>query len=151
MPEWVISGGVGSLLIGMGAALIAGHFRAWGRQQQSDGALDEHDLRHYRLQFRRRVQTSAMIVVLGIMIPIGDLLIPWQRFPKLFSLYWIVVLLLAFWIMILAAFDWLSSRVYSRRTNAALAKLRQKQRELEAEADRLRGIRAADGRGIFDE
>jgi hypothetical protein len=111
----------------------------------AETAGDDRERRHYRLQFRRRVQVSALLILLGIMIPIGDWLMVQRRNLLWMTVYWIVVLILALWIMLLAAIDWLSTRMFVRATRATLAGLARKQRELEAEAERLRG-RGSNGR-----
>lgn len=145
LPDSVISGGVGVFLIGLGGMLIYWHCRVW-RAHRTDAALDDRERRHFRTQFRRRLQTSGLLIVLGILIPVGDIFIPWQQFPRMFSLYWMVVLLLAFWVIALAAFDWLASRMHTRLTGAALANVLRKQRELEDEIERLRNRRSTNGR-----
>lgn len=147
MPDSVISGGVGLFLIGLGGVLIYWHCCVW-QEHRADPALDDRERRHFRTQFRRRLQTSGLLIVLGIMIPVGDIFIPWQLFPRMFSLYWIVVLLLAFWVIALAAFDWLATRMHSRLTSAALASVLRKQRELEDEIERLRNRQPTNGRDL---
>jgi hypothetical protein len=137
---------LGIALILLGAWLIRWHRAAWGQhrgQEPVEKACDDRERRHYRLQFRRRVQVSALLILLGIMI--GDWLMVQRRNPLWITVYWIVVLILALWIMLLAAIDWLSTRMFVRATRATLAGLARKQRELEAEAERLRG-RGSNGR-----
>ena len=134
----IISVAVGGGLVLFGGVLLRIHFAAW-KQHQADPGSDENDLRYYRSQLRRRVQTSGLIILLGLMIPTGDnIFIPWERFPKSFTLYWIAVLLLAAWIITLAMSDWVSSRFHARAARSSLIELMRKQQELEEEVMRLR-------------
>lgn len=147
MHDAAISISVGVVLVALGVWLLRWHVRTW-RGQREDDTLSERERRHYRGQFRRRMQISGMLVLIGVLIPVGDLLIPWQKFPRVFALYWGVVLLILAWIMLLAALDWLSSRMNARAARAALFSLQRKQRELEEEAARLR--RNSNGNGSHE-
>lgn len=83
-----------------------------------------------------------MLIGLGIMIPAGDIWLTRLRDPRLFAWYVLVLLLMTLWITVLAAFDWLASRLWNRRLNSAIAELERKRRDLEAEASRLRSRRS---------
>ena len=135
---------VGITLILLGAWLIRWHRAAWGRHRDPE-AGDDRERRHYRLQFRRRIQVSALLILLGVMIPIGDWLMVQRRNPMWITIFWIAVLALAVWIMLLAVVDWLSTRLYVRATRGTLAGLARQQREFEAEAERQRS-RGSNGR-----
>lgn len=78
---------------------------------------------------------SGLVVLIGIMLPIGDLESPWKRHPGWWTVYIMIVLGLAVWIMFLACGDLISTRSYSR---TALSQLREQQRALEEEAARLK-------------
>ena len=145
---------MGIALIFLGAWLIRWHWAVWGQHRgqvanaPDAGTVatgDDRERRHFRLQFRRRIQVSALLILLGLMIPLGDWLMVQRRNPLWITIYWIVVLALALWIMLLAAIDWLATRLYVRATRATLASLARQRRELEAEAERLRG-RGSNGR-----
>lgn len=140
---------MGTALILLGAWLIRWHWAVWvqhrGQQADAKPAGDDRERRHFWLQFRRRLQISALMILLGVMIPLGDWLMVQKRNPLWLAIFWIVALVLALWIMLLAAIDWLATRMYVRATRAALAGLDRKRRELEAEAERLRG-RGSNGR-----
>jgi hypothetical protein len=131
----------GAGLVLLGIWLIGWHRRAWSTQR-TDETIDDREKRHYQRQFRRRMQVAALLVLLGILLPIGDWLtgqaINKQRNGRTVIVFWIVTLFLALWIMLLAAFDWLSTRMHVRATRAALGNLARKQRELEVEVARLR-------------
>lgn len=135
---------MGITLVLLGALLIRWHRAAWGRHRDTETG-DARERRHYRLQFRRRMQVSVWLILLGIMIPYGDWLMVQRRNPLWITIFWIAALTVALWIMLLAVIDWLSTRMYVRATRAALAGLARKQRALEAEADRLRS-RGSNGR-----
>jgi hypothetical protein len=69
-----------------------------------------------------------MIAVLGVLVAVGDQLPIWRNRPGLFGLYWLAVLLLTFWVMLLAVGDFYSTRAHAR---SSLAQFQKKQRELE--------------------
>ncbi len=127
----------GICLILLGIWLIRWHRAAWNAHR-ADETADERAKLHYRRQFRRRIQVSVLLVLVGVMIPLGDWLMVQRRDPKWIAIFWIAVLFIALWIMLLAALDWLSSRMHVRAARAALGSLARKQRELEAEVERLR-------------
>ena len=127
-----------------GSLALDWHVRSWKRQQQeTDGTAPERD--YYRRQFSRRIQASGLIVLIGILLPVGDSLIPWERYPGAFAAFWIIVLGLALWVMWLGCRDLLSTRVHARDALSKLHSLRQKQRELEQEIARIRS-RSPNGR-----
>ncbi|MFN0053688.1 MAG: hypothetical protein ACKV0T_16025 [Planctomycetales bacterium] len=127
----------GILLVAIGAGLIRWHVVTW-RALRSEPVLQPRELRYYRAQFRRRMQVSVLLIVLGIMIPLGDALMMQRRLPGVVAGYWIAVLLLTFWIVVLAALDWLSGQAHRRSLRNSLADIARQRRELEAEASRLR-------------
>ena len=133
--NWVPAAVMGAGLALLGAWFLRLHWQAW-RGHQADAALDDADRSFYRRQFRRRMQASGIILVIGVMLPIGDSLIPWRREDaSVATLYWLLVLGLTCWVLLLAMGDLLSTRAQSR---AALSRLQRRQRELQEEADRLR-------------
>jgi hypothetical protein len=134
--------GIGLILLG--SALIRWHFVAW-RAHRSDAGIDDRERNHYRTQFRRRLQVSGLLILLGFMIPLGDALMELRRAPVFLAWYWFAVLIVTFWLMLLAAFDWVSTRMHNRAMRATLASLARQERELMAEAERLRG-RGSNGR-----
>lgn len=133
----------GTALIVLGASLMAWH-RAVRDRHSDENTGNDRERRHFRLQFRRRVQVSALLILLGFMIPGGDWLIEAQRknpnrsAAAWITAYWLAVLLCALWVIALAILDWFSTRMHVRATRSALAGLDRKRRELQAELDRLR-------------
>ncbi|MBI3865797.1 MAG: hypothetical protein HY290_28320 [Planctomycetia bacterium] len=133
----------GAALIVVGCGLIWWHLSTRATQC-GDAALSDSDRLYFARQFRRRVQISLLVILLGVMIPVGDSLMQ-RDHPRFWTWYWIAVLMIALWIMALAALDWLSFRTYRRAARASLASLERKRRELEAEVDRFRK-RGSNGR-----
>ena len=136
---------IGTALVVLGIALFRWHLMSW-RKEREDPAIEERDRHHYRLRFRRRAQVSILLILLGILIPLGDAWMMQRKDPAWIALFWIGVLLMALWIMLLGALDWLSNRIHFRSTRAAIAGLAQKRRELEvqvaAELERLKRERS---------
>lgn len=145
--DWLPAAVMGSGLVLLGGWFMRLHLTAW-RRHSLDASLEAAELEFFRRQFRRRMQASGIILVIGVMLPIGDSLIPWRRQDaSVATLYWLLVLALTCWVLLLAMGDLLSTRSQSR---AALSRLQRKQRELQEEADRLRAAArrpGADGGG----
>ena len=138
MQSWVAFG-VGAGLIAVGSLFMRWHVKEWQREQV-DPALDEYDKNHYRARYRRRMQTSGMIVALGILIPLWDWL--WERqFVIAGTIVAFLVFGLLAWVILMALGDMYSTRSHSQ---VAMSKVRQKQRELERKVAELRG-QAGDG------
>jgi len=132
-PHWTPSFLVCIALVALGVFMIRGHLRGWA-SRQAEGISDPADLLHYHAQFRRRIQTSALIAIIGILIFVGDL-IGEQIGPAFFGWYWIGVLLLVAYLVVLAILDGLSTASHTR---AALARLRAQRRQLERHAAELK-------------
>ncbi len=126
--------GVGLILTGW--LLIRSHRKIWRRQQQ-DPQLDAEERRHLRKRFLRRIQTSGMIALLGLAITIGDIIV-WDLGPVVATLFWIAVMVIAFWIMLLALGDMTSSRAHYR---TALKRTDLERQALERQAAQLKGRR----------
>ncbi len=103
---------VPAALVLLSAGLVWWHFRQWERLRQE--LTETRDRDYYRRRLRRRVQTSGMVGVLGLLM-LGGLLLPPRQFPTLFVLLWIGVLLLLLWIVLLALADWLAASQYHAR------------------------------------
>lgn len=132
--NWIPSALAAIVLVAGSVALIRSHLRTW-RQRQSDPEIDPGDLLHYSGQFRRRMQASSLLGVIGLMIGAGDMLIPWPRFPRFFALYWGAILLLTGYLILLAMADALATAAHTR---AALARIRAQRRQLERNAAELK-------------
>jgi hypothetical protein len=132
-------------LAALGVGLLVSHQRTW-RSQQDDPALSDEERAFLHRRYRRRMQTSGMLSLLGILIGVGDALLVIQKQQPIWpTLYWIGVLLLTGWVMLLAFGDLMST---AARAKAELARARQKQRELERQVvefkNRLRGDASTD-------
>lgn len=139
---------VGLSLIVLAAFLIRWHFRAWN-EHQADSTVDERELRYYRFQFRRRLFVSALLILLGVLIPAGDAMLTQLQqkapapgaggwMPALFAGYCILVLVIAMLLILVAFVDLAAGKAHRRATLGAIQGLARKRRELEAEVARLR-------------
>jgi UDP-N-acetylmuramyl pentapeptide phosphotransferase/UDP-N-acetylglucosamine-1-phosphate transferase len=110
------------------AALMVWHIRAWRRLQNADIEPREREFR--RRQCRRRMQTSAMLGLLGVAIFVGQVLMTLDT-PLFLVIYWSGVLLLLLWMAILAVADMVAtSFYYSREKNDYLVEHARLQGEL---------------------
>lgn len=134
MDNWQVGAAVGGILVLFGLTLIRTHVVNW-RRIKNDPHLPDRDRHYYYRRYRRRMQTSGLLAVIGVLIPVGDSLIPWQNFPGLFLAYWGGIVLLALWMILLALGDYTSTRVHSQ---AELDRIRQKQAALEAQVARMK-------------
>jgi drug/metabolite transporter (DMT)-like permease len=119
---------VGLVLIASGTLAIRSHIRSW-RRQQNDPTFEDRDREYYQRRYRRRMQMSAILVILGFLIGAGDVLLPFQKaHPGPVAMYWIGVLLLTGWLILLGFGDLISTMAYGR---IELARVQQKHRDLE--------------------
>ena len=86
--------------------LLAWHVKAW--READHGGLAERDYEFFRRQFRRRMQASGMLGMIGLLI-LGHL---WVSDNTMLALYWTGVLGLLVWTMLLAASDFAASRLH---------------------------------------
>ena len=83
------------------------------------------------------MQTSGMIVVLGVMLAVGDAAI-WSLGPLVATIYWIVVIAMGGWLLLLGVGDLLTVRVDSKLARDELQRIGRKRAELEAELEEIR-------------
>jgi UDP-N-acetylmuramyl pentapeptide phosphotransferase/UDP-N-acetylglucosamine-1-phosphate transferase len=142
--KWIVPA-VGGVLFLIGLVLVIAHLRT-RKRAQNEPQLDAAAQTHLAKRFRRRLQASGMIAMLGVLIGVGDQLPILRQKPGLFGLYWLAVLLMTAWVMLLGVGDYFSTRVHGR---AALTRLRKKQHALEEEVAeiRRRGSNGRDTRG----
>lgn len=138
MKSWVAVG-VGAVLLAVGLLFMRWNVQEWW-QEKNDPALDPHDREHYYARYRRRMQTSGMLAVLGILIPVWDWLME-RRMVMAATIAGFLVLALLGWVFLMAFGDMAATRTHSQ---AAMSKVRQKQRELERQLAELKG-RGHDG------
>ncbi|MCA9080135.1 MAG: hypothetical protein KDA58_06220 [Planctomycetaceae bacterium] len=124
----------GLFLICLGAGMLAYQLRA-AQPSRDDLRLEPHDRRFLHRRSRRRIQVAGLILLIGIMIPVGDALIPWQESIGTFGVYWLIVIGLALWTMLLGVGDLLATQVHSQ---VSLERLQAERKHLEETVDRLR-------------
>lgn len=121
----------GLLLLTGGMMLFAQRKAAAAAEQEPQ----EETRQFLRRRSRRRSQVAGMILLIGVMIPVGDSLINWIRAPATFGVYWTIVLGLAFWTGLLAVGDMAATRAQMARE---LNRLHRSQLELHSLAKRVR-------------
>ena len=126
MNNWLPSVVAGGLLILFGAAFCRWHITSW-RQHRHDETLSDEDRTFQYRRYRRRMKTSLVIILIGILIPVGDQVRALQR-PWTFTAWVLLVLLLALWLILMALGDIAVTRTHTR---AKLSRIRREQRELE--------------------
>lgn len=128
----------GLLLIVIGGVFMLGHVAAIRKHREEDDA-DEQDREYFEKQYRRRMQTSGMIILMGLLIPGYDLLfLEWRPNPLLSTIALIPLFLIPAWIVLMAFGDMFSNNGYRMRTKAKLEEIRFKQKQLEEQANELR-------------
>lgn len=98
-------------LLALSGALIDAHRRAW-HAAQSSAELSDSARRYARAQYRRRMQASGMIGVLGVLIGIWPVV---PRQPAALMFYLGALLTGWAWIMFLAMLDFFATRHHYRR------------------------------------
>lgn len=118
-------------IILLAIGLFIGNVRTWRIDRDREQG-DERDFAQRR--FRRRLQTTGMLIVLAIGLCLGQL-IPWREHPSLFVLFWFIMLLILGWMVLLALGDLMVGRQH-------LARLTRERRiaeaQLNAELQRLK-------------
>lgn len=139
MKAWLPMTLAGAFLIVLGVLMIRSHLRTWRRHRDDSSSLAERELQFYFAQYRRRMQTSAIIALLGVLLFVGDVVLPRvlpdEDFVEVFSIFWTVVLCLTLWIVVLAWGDVTAIRVHSK---TVLNRHLGKQRELEEQLTELK-------------
>jgi len=109
--------------------LACWHLRV--RRGHRRGELSPAEYDFYRRQFRRRIQVSTMLGVLGVLLAIGSFV----ELPMVGVLLYVGMLVLVLWILLLALADAVASRAHFSRLRSDYMIERAK---LEVEARRLR-------------
>jgi hypothetical protein len=121
-----------------GGGLMWWHHEAWARHQR-DTTLEPGERLFFSGQYRRRMQASTMLLILGILLNASnEFLIPWQNFPLLFFVYICAMLGLVAWMVMLALGDFFATRSIHQ---AALARLREHQRQLEHTVGQMKNFK----------
>jgi hypothetical protein len=125
---------VSLLLIGLSGLLLDLHRRSW-RTVQHIESISPGDLRFAQSQYRRRMQSSGTIGVLGAVLGVYPLV---PRAPLPFTLYLVAISLACVAIMMLAALDaWASRQNFMRLRSEQLANQVQLARDLSREQTRF--------------
>ena len=123
------------LLLAAGG-LMTSHVHTWRAFQQEQ--LDPREFDYRRRQFRRRMQTSAMLAVLAVAMFIGHLLTLWLESWMFAVVFWGAVMLVLCWVGLLAAADvWATKHHFGRLRHECLVE----QAKLQAELRRLQAVR----------
>ena len=118
-----------------GCLLLWRHQSQW-KQQQADFEIGVSERRFLHRQYRRRMQSSTIITVLGLLLHASnEHLVNWPRAPAGFFVYVCLMLSLVMWLVILAVADFLAAQVTHR---LALVRLHEHQRLLEQTVVELR-------------
>lgn len=99
------------LLLALSVALLVMHRRSWLAVRDSANS-QKHEKRYALAQYRRRMQASGMIAVVGIAIGMGPL-VP-QR-PGSYTLYLGALLVACLGLVLLAGLDLWATRQHYRR------------------------------------
>ena len=127
---------VSGLLLLAAVVLMVSHVRAWRAARQKQLDAEEFDYR--RRQFRRRMQTSAMLGVLAVAMLVGYVLTFWLS-SKVFALaFWTAIILVVVWTCLLALVDiWATKHYFGRLRHDTLVE----QAKLRAEIRRMQAFR----------
>ena len=142
-----------ALIFGAGLVVVAfimGVF-VWRARRELDAVIEGDDgaRLHADRQFRRRIQVSLMLAVIGFLIAIGDQMDMFFGPRMVWFLLWVgAIFALVFWMVLMALGDWLSTITYSE---IAKAKLRFERRQLEEQIRRYHASTHGHAIGDADE
>lgn len=131
LPFWIF--GLGLVVFGVG--LVAQHHASYSRSLRDPHTLED-ELHHLRRRYLRRMQTSSMLILCGLLIVGMGYALEWQR-PLLASIILIGIIILPLWMAMMAMGDLVSTQGYKARMERRLEGLHKKQQELEQAADEL--------------
>jgi hypothetical protein len=132
--QWIPGVVVGVLLAGLSLLWVWGVHGAWQRQKV-DPDVNPRERDFYSRQYRRRLQMAVLVGLIGILIPLGDSVIPWNARSPMFAYYWMLVLLLSLWVLLLGFGDLAAIRSHHL---PSLQSLKDRQRALQAKVAELR-------------
>jgi hypothetical protein len=127
---------VGIVVAAFGTLLIFWHVRQH-RKHQENLELSVEDQRFFDGQYRRRIQTSALTVTLGALLSLCENLPAFRTSPIFATFYVMGLLLLAFWLVLLALSDAIASRVHVSQS------LRRNRRARQSLSDAIEELRSA--------
>jgi hypothetical protein len=113
-----------ALSIGILAVAVRLAFWLWSDRRQREPELSAADTFHFARQDRRRGLVVVILLLLAVGISVGSRIDPKLVGRRTFALIWLSVSVLLLFLLVLAMFDWLATRIYARRHLRALAKER---------------------------
>ena len=134
------------VLVAIGLAISV-----WRNRRALDSIVESDELAelHANRQFRRRMQVSVMLGIIGLLIALGDQLDQLFSQRPLYFLFWVgSIILLTLWMVLMALGDWLSTMTYSE---IAKARLRFERRELEAQIRHYHASANGQSPGVSEE
>ena len=112
MSHWS-SMAVPGLLLVCAAGLMAWHVRSWRAARR--GQLDARELDFRRRQFRRRMQTSAAIGLLAVLLWAGQWLVPRLHSLPLVIFFCVGLLGVLLWLSLMAVTDMMATKFHYSR------------------------------------
>ncbi|MBX9695409.1 MAG: hypothetical protein K2Z81_23695 [Cyanobacteria bacterium] len=131
-------------------ALVMGVF-VWRSRTGPDSAVESDPATrlHANRQFRRRIQISVMLGLIGLLIIAGDQMDQFLgKHPRWFVLWVVALMILVLWTVLMALGDWLSTFAYSA---IARSNLRHERTALEDEIRRYHASKNGHSKGIDDQ
>lgn len=128
------------LLLVAAAGLMVSHVRAWRRAKELADDADARERQYHWRQFRRRMQTSAMLALLAVTLLVGHWITLDLAHVVVFTVYWGGVVFLVLWIALLAVADMISTAHHFGRIRQSHLVERA---TLEAEARRIQAARSS--------
>lgn len=119
-------------IILLAAVMMISHWRTW--QANRWQSADEAEQVYQRRRFRRRMQTSALLALVGVALIAGQKISP-RLWPTTYVLFWCGVMLMLFWVVLLAGADVAATRVHVGRLHRQRAAERSR---LQAELLRMK-------------
>lgn len=127
------------VLLVAAAGLMVWHVRAWRHAQGTADDADAKDRQYRWRQFRRRMQTSAMLALLAVGLLVGNWITLETVHVVVFTVYWGGAVFLVLWITLLAVADMISTTHHFGRIRQSHLVERA---TLEAEARRIQASRS---------
>jgi hypothetical protein len=99
----------GALLVVLSLLLLAIHWNSW--RKADHGGLSEREQDFHRRQFRRRIQSSGMLGLVGLLM-LGSL---WIEETWAQAMLWTGLLFALLWVIAMALLDYWASRTHYGR------------------------------------
>lgn len=128
---------LGVVLVLLGVVFLRRHRRTW-YSLKNDPAIEYEERTFLYRQFRRRMLTSGLLILLGILIPIGTFLVDHKQARQAalpITLYWIGVLLLVLWVLLLGMVDLFATGIHAKD---AMSRVRAERAALERQVEEIR-------------